>query len=107
MSGWVRRGLAGRDGGRRAGISEPSARYVEIAGVLVDGTAVAGADYGPDTFAGTIVFAGETTSWIDVALLDDAEAEGPETFGFRLTHVIGAVPDPAQQVVVATITDDD
>ena len=89
-------------------LSEPSARYVDVAGELVDGTAVAGADYGPDPFAGTVVFVGDTTAWLDVPLVDDAVAEGAETFGFRLTLLNGAVLDPAvPPVVTATITDDD
>ena len=89
-------------------LSAPSARYVEVSGALEDGTAVAGEDYGPDPFAGTIVFAGETTSWIDVPLLDDAVVEGPEGFGLRITTVLGAVLDPTvPEVVPATITDDD
>ncbi len=89
-------------------LSTPSARYVEVSGVLEDGTAVAGADYGPDPFAGAIVFTGETTAWIDVPLVDDAVAEGTEAFAFRLTGLIGAALAPGQPpLVTATITDDD
>ena len=54
-----------------------------------DGTATAGADY--TAASGTLAFkAGETAKTVDVAVLDDAEAEDEETFLLTLSKPSGA-----------------
>ena len=54
-----------------------------------DGTARAGEDY--TAASGTLVFApGETAKTVDVAVLEDDEAEGAETMELTLSNAVGA-----------------
>ena len=66
-------------------LSARAARAASVRYATVDGSAAAGSDY--TTAAGTVVFKrGERAKTIHVALLDDAEAEGAETFFVKLSR---------------------
>ncbi len=70
-----------------------------------NGSAIAGQDFtatiGKATFA-----PGETSKTILIPILNDAIAEGTETFGFNLGSTTGAVDGPARTSTI-TILDDD
>jgi hypothetical protein len=60
---------------------------VSVDYATVDGTAVAGADYG--AVAGTLTFLpGETVKFVDVPILGDAAVEPAEGFGFVLSNAV-------------------
>ena len=90
-------------------LSEASGRDVTVEYATADsspaaGWAAAGADYTAAT--GTLAIeAGDTEATIDVALLDDSDAEDPETLRLQLSDPANALLGDA--VGVATILDDD
>ncbi|MFO0809261.1 MAG: Calx-beta domain-containing protein [Gemmataceae bacterium] len=82
----------------------PSTLPVTVNYATADGTAVAGSDYAATT--GTVTFApGYTAAMIRVPLLNDATAEGSETFTVNLSSPVGAAI--ADGTAVGTITDED
>ena len=66
--------------------------YAAIGGTATGG----GVDYTLD--AGKLTFSpGETTRWINVALVDDGLDEGPETVVIELSNIVGGVPGSIMQ----------
>ena len=85
-------------------LSAASDAAITVDFASADGTAVAGSDYTGGT--GTLTFApGETTQNITVAILDDTEVEGTETFTVDLANAAGATITDAS--ATGTIVDDD
>jgi len=87
-------------------LTSPSARTVTVNYAVTGGTATGGgADY---TLAdGTLTFApGETSKTVDVAIVDDAVAEGDETVEITLSNPTNAVLG-APSLYVLTIEDND
>ena len=80
---------------------------VTVGWSTADGTAVAGADYA--AASGTVTFAaGETEKHVEVATLDDALDEDPETLTVTLGAHTGAEGvDPGAASAAGAITDDD
>ena len=75
----------------------------QVAWTTADGTAKAGADY--TAASGELAFEpGESTATVSVPLVDDAVAEGSESFSVALGSVDGVPAGPAGSVVIA---DDD
>jgi uncharacterized repeat protein (TIGR01451 family) len=62
---------------------------VTVTYAAVDGTAVGGSDYKPASGSVTIA-AGSTSAAIPITIVDDADVEGAEQFGVRLTAAPGA-----------------
>jgi Ca2+-binding RTX toxin-like protein/murein DD-endopeptidase MepM/ murein hydrolase activator NlpD/uncharacterized protein YcfL len=76
-----------------------SAGTVSVTYATVDGTALAGSDYG--AVSGVLAFApGEMVKTVRVSLLDDTAAEGAETFRLALSNAQGATLAQAQARVV-------
>ena len=98
---------AERDGtlGFTVRLSRASEDAVSVAYATKDGTATAILDYQP--VHGTLTFAPHATDAqkIEVAVHDDAEAEGTETFTVRLSDARGATLSAAE--ATGTIADDD
>ena len=85
-------------------LSASSASVVQVDVVTVDGTATDGQDYTGQAVS-TITFnPGETTKPYSIPILDDALAEGDETFTVALSNVSGAT---LGQNGTVTITDDE
>ena len=85
-------------------LSAPSASPVTVAWRTVDGTALAGSDYG--AASGTVTFpAGVTHQEVAVSVTGDALVEGNETFSLALSAPSGATL--ATQTATGTIVDDD
>ena len=85
-------------------LSAPSASPVTVAWRTVDGTALAGSDYGASS--GTVTFpAGVTHQEVAVSVTGDALVEGNETFSLALSVPSGATL--ATQTATGTIVDDD
>ena len=84
-------------------LSFPAPIPLTVKYATVDGTAVAGADYGAAN--GTVAFAiGESSKTITIHLLADDEDEAAETFQVQLADVLGgSLGSPA--AVTVTITD--
>jgi Ca2+-binding RTX toxin-like protein len=81
-----------------------AAGTVSVNYATVDGTALAGSDYG--AVSGVLAFApGEMVKTVRVALLDDAVAEGAETFRLALSNAQGATLAQAQARVVIAAND--
>ena len=86
-------------------LSDRSRSDVTVKYATMDGTAAAAADYTPKSGVLTIP-AGELSSAITVAILDDQEVdEGAETFTVELAEPVNAILDKAQ--AVGTIIDND
>ena len=74
--------------------------------VSIETSATAGDDY-LET-AGTLTFApGDTSQTVDIAIIEDGEAEFSETFGFTIDNVTGGAQLSAPRTAVITITDND
>lgn len=85
-------------------LSRPSGRNVSVAYTTVDGSAVAGEDYGAR--AGTVTLApGATSATVGVPLLDDSVDEPNESFALQLGAPSFATLGDAS--AHATIVDDD
>ncbi|MEO0947015.1 MAG: Calx-beta domain-containing protein [Cyanobacteria bacterium J06641_5] len=85
-------------------LSEASDTDITVDFATADGTALAGSDYIGDP--GTLTFAaGETSQTIAVAIADDVEVEGNETFTVDLSNATGATI--ASSTGTGTIVDDD
>ena len=79
--------------------------YSKVAVSTADGTAIAGTDYRPPV-ATTLTFANsQLSATVSIPILNDAIAEGPETFQVRLTAVRFA--SIARSPATVTIVDDD
>jgi hypothetical protein len=86
-------------------LSAPASSPVTVDYATASGTATEGSDYLGDT--NTLTFlAGTTTQTIDVTIVDDALAEGDETFSVVLSNPGGADLGP-NAVGTGTITDDE
>lgn len=85
-------------------LDRPSTVSIAVDFATSDGTATAGADYG--STSGILVFAaGETSKTVTVAISDDSDTEGDETFTVALTNPSNAqIIDASGQ---GTIIDDD
>ena len=82
----------------------PGSYSVEFEFQTLDETAVNGKDY--ITTSDIITLTGpEQNTRISVAIIDDFDVEGPETFSFEISNVIGAVI--ARSTGLATINDND
>ncbi len=102
----VTEGAAGSTGKAVFGfdLSAPSASPVTVAWRTVDGTALAGSDYGAAN--GTVTFpAGVTHQEVAVTVTGDALVEGNESFSLALSAPAGATL--ANQTAAGTIVDDD
>ncbi len=85
-------------------LAAQSARFVEVAYAVSDGTAGAGTDYTPTT--GMLVVApGETVGYILVPVLGDRVDEADETVRVEITGISGATV--AAGWAIGTIRDDD
>lgn len=85
-------------------LSQPATAPVSVTLTTVDGTATAGVDY-TASGAVTVSFAvGEDTQLVNVPILDDALAEGAETFLVQLSNPSGVILGSGATV---TITDDE
>ncbi|QDS96310.1 Soluble aldose sugar dehydrogenase YliI precursor [Roseimaritima multifibrata] len=72
----------------------------------LDGTAIAGEDYLPQS--GTLTFEpGQTEKTILVSILNDSLAEGNETFNFAIDNINGGATLLAPRTATVTIADDD
>ena len=70
------------------GLSEISGRDVEVAYTTDDLTATAGDDY-TDNDGTVTIGAGQISATVDVAIIDDTDDEGAETFRFSLSSTNG------------------
>ena len=86
-------------------LSHASAQTVTVDVATSDGTATAGADYAPLTQTVSIP-AGQTAVTLTVAIVDDAEVEGDETFHVTLSNPQNGVLGGMAQVTI-TIVDND
>ena len=85
-------------------LDRAAAERVTVDYATVDGTAVAGWDYG--AASGTLTFAaGETEKTVEVSLLDDAADEADETLELVLSDPAGALL--GEERATGTILDDD
>ncbi len=85
-------------------LNSPSGKTVTVDYTTVDGTALAGEDYG--AAQGTLTFApGETSRTITVNIIGDDLREGNETLTVQLSNPVNATLGDASGQV--TITDDD
>ena len=72
----------------------------------VDTSATAGEDY--EEASGTVTFAdGETSQTIAIAILDDNEVEGTESFSFTIDNVTGGATLLAPRTAITNIIDDE
>ena len=95
-------------------LSEPSNRHTGVSGTLTDGTAVVGRDYTsvyddgegePERLADGLLAPAETTTWVEVPLVDDKAAEPTETFTLTVTPHSAVLTGPS--TVTGTIRDND
>ena len=85
-------------------LSRAASETVTVDYATSDETATAGADY--TAASGTLTFApGETEQTVSVPVLDDGEAEGPETLALTLSNASGGFVDEAS--ATGTIWDDE
>ncbi len=85
-------------------LSEASAQTVTVAWATADGTAAAGADYGPAT--GTVTFTpGQTSAAVEIAVMGDDLDEYDESFLLTLSGAGNCTVGDG--VAEAVITDDD
>ncbi|MBB6428380.1 Ig-like domain-containing protein [Algisphaera agarilytica] len=79
---------------------------VEADFVVIDGTALAGADY--VAASGTVVFEdGQTVAEIRIDLINDTDIEGTESFGVSLDRVGGGAGLGAPRTALINIEDDE
>ena len=72
----------------------------------VDSTATAGEDY--EAASGTLTFAdGETSKTVAIAILDDNEVEGTESFSFAIDNITGGASLLAPRTAVTNIIDNE
>lgn len=71
----------------------------------VDGTAIAPGDYSPFSAAPVTIQAGQTTTTVDVTIINDANFEETETFSVVISNPVNATL--LKGTGVGTITDDD
>lgn len=87
-------------------LSEASGSSISLNYSTQDGTALAGSDYTAQS--GVVTFAaGQTTQFIDVAIIADSQAEQTEAFSLVVTpnaQIFGGTQDTAG---IATVMDDD
>ncbi|WP_420446147.1 Calx-beta domain-containing protein [Candidatus Poriferisodalis sp.] len=91
-------------------LDHASTQDVTLAYATADGSgvapAVAPADY--TAMSGSLrIVAGSTVAFVDVPLVDDADAETDETFSLTLSAVVGANVAQGKGTATATILDDD
>jgi hypothetical protein len=86
-------------------LSAASVTPVEVSVATADGTATAGSDYSALALQVLTFQPGETEKVVTVGILDDAIAEGDETFFLTLTNPSGATITAAS--ATATINDDE
>ena len=86
-------------------LSEPSGRPVTVTYDTADGTAKKDGDYTEVSGGSLVIDAGDDQATVDVALVDDDDAEEVETFRLQVSSVTNASRDDS--VGVATIADDD
>ena len=85
-------------------LSAASGRHVSVDYTTLDGSALAGSDYGESS--GTVEFpAGETIGSVLVQVVGDDDSEGDETFDFDLANPVNATLGAHPTVV--TIQDND
>ncbi|MEL6919615.1 MAG: Calx-beta domain-containing protein, partial [Pseudomonadota bacterium] len=85
-------------------LSAPAATDVEVTYQTMAGTAEAGTDYSQRTATVTIP-AGQTSSIVTIALINDAISETSESFSLELLSAVGA--DIGDGTATGTITDTD
>jgi hypothetical protein len=73
---------------------------------LVNGTAMLGTDFGPESTAFGFIEPGLTTGAIDVPIIDDTVHESTETFSVHILDAFGAIV-VGPSTVTGTIFDDD
>ena len=83
-----------------------SAGAISVSYAAVDGTAIAGSDY--TATSGTLNFAdGDMSESFTVAILDDVNYEGDETFNVSLSNAQGGATVGAPASATVTINEDD
>ncbi|NRB02903.1 MAG: DUF4214 domain-containing protein [Rhodobacteraceae bacterium] len=87
-------------------LSEASASSITLAYSTHDGTAIAGSDY--TATSGSLTFApGQTSQFVDVAILGDAAAEKTEAFSLVVEPTAAIFGGTQDSTGIATIFDDD
>ena len=92
-------------------LSNPSSQPVTVAYTTADGTGAQGAtnpgDYAPDQVRTLTIPAAFIQGEISVFIVDDADAEGTETFTITLTNPVNAVIAEGAGTATGTIVDDE
>jgi hypothetical protein len=81
---------------------------VSVDWMLIEGTALLGADYGAPSISGTFTWVADdfTDRAVDISLVNDGAAEGPENFFLVLSNASGASLGTQSQTEVEIIDDD-
>lgn len=82
-------------------LTGPSCSTIKVDYNTSDGTADAGADYVAES--GSLTFTpGQTSKWINVAIVDDDDYEPNEHFYVMLKHHVNVIPgDPTGQITIS------